>query len=145
MKTLAILTIAVTAAAGAAYADTVYLTRAYAEPGRLMTDLAAYDFDVDGAVPGDHFDLYASADDLAVLGLKGISYDVLDEIDTSDAPPSEYTEYAELVPILQGLRIRTRTSANSTTSAIPGRTARSGRLKFRTTSQRTRRQKRISS
>jgi carboxypeptidase T len=103
MKTLAILTIVVTAAAGAAYADTVYLTRAYAEPGRLMTDLAAYDFDVDGAVPGDHFDLYASADDLAVLGLKGISYDVLDEIDTSDAPPSEYTEYAELVPILQGL------------------------------------------
>ena len=103
MKTLAILTIVVTALAGAAYADTVYLTRAYAEPGRLMTDLAAYDFDVDGAVPGDHFDLYASADDLAVLGLKGISYDVLDEIDTSDAPPSEYTEYGEMVPILQGL------------------------------------------
>jgi carboxypeptidase T len=103
MKTITFITVLTAALTGAAFGDTVYLSRAYADPSRLMADLAAYDFDVDGAVPGDHFDLYASADDLAVLSLKGISYDVLDEIDTADAPPSEYTEYAELVPILQGL------------------------------------------
>ena len=103
MRAIVAVTIVGAALAAAAFADTLYLTRAYADPSRLMTDLAAHDFDVDGAVPGDHFDLYASADDLAVLGLKGISYDVLDEIDTADAPPSEYTEYAEMVSILQGL------------------------------------------
>ncbi|MEE9457306.1 MAG: hypothetical protein V3W11_09185, partial [bacterium] len=103
MRAIIVITILGTALAAGAYADTLYLTRAYADPGRLMNDLAEYDFDVDGAVPGDHFDLYASAEDLAVLGLKGISYDVLDEIDTADAPPSEYTEYDEMVSILQGL------------------------------------------
>ncbi len=103
MRAIVVVTILGAALAAGASADTLYWTRAYADPSRLMTDLAEYDFDVDGAVPGDHFDLYASADDLAVLGLKGISYDVLDEIDTADAPPSEYTEYDEMVPILQGL------------------------------------------
>jgi len=103
MKTITFITVVTAALAGGAYADTVYLTRAYADPSRLMADLAAYDFDVAGAVRGESFDLVASADDLDVLGLLAIRYDVLEVIDTTVAPPSEYTEYDEMVPILQGL------------------------------------------
>lgn len=102
MKTLTVLTVVATAFAGAAYAETVYWTRAYADPGRLAGDLAAYDFDV-AAAARDHFDLVASGADLDALDLDGIAYEVLEVIDTTDAPPTEYTEYAEMVPILQGL------------------------------------------
>jgi carboxypeptidase T len=90
-------------AVGVAAADTVYWTRAYAEPNRVTADLARYEFDVADAVPGEHFDLIASAGDLVALGREGITYDILKVIDTTDAPPSEYTEYDEMVPILQDL------------------------------------------
>ncbi len=103
MKSVVLFVTVLAALAAGVAADTVYLTRAYADPARLMADLGRYDFDVAGADAAGHFDVIASADDLAVLGLKGISYDILDEIDTADAPPSEYTEYDEMVSILQGL------------------------------------------
>ncbi|NIT35785.1 MAG: hypothetical protein GTN49_04690, partial [candidate division Zixibacteria bacterium] len=96
-------TVVAALAVGAAAADTVYWTRAHADPGRLMADLQEYDFDVGDAVPGEHFDLIASAGDLNALGLEGIAYDILEVIDTTDAPPSEYTEYDELVVELQAL------------------------------------------
>jgi carboxypeptidase T len=102
MKKLAVLTIIITVLSGAAYAETVYWTRAHADPARLASDLAAYDFDI-AAAKSDHFDLIASADDLRVLDLNGVAYEILEVIDTTDAPPSEYTEYDEMVPILQGL------------------------------------------
>ena len=102
MKTICILG-AVILAVGAAAADTVYWTRAHADPARLATDLAAYDFDLASARAGEYFDIIASAGDLAALGRERIAYDVLQVIDTTDAPPSEYTEYAEMVPILQNL------------------------------------------
>jgi carboxypeptidase T len=96
-------TVVAALAAGVAAADTVYWTRAYAEPSRLVADLQKYDFDIADAVAGEHFDLIASAGDLVALGREGITYDILKVIDTTDAPPSEYTEYDEMVPILQDL------------------------------------------
>jgi carboxypeptidase T len=103
MRTIIIFTAIVTALAGIASADTVYWTRAYADPERLMADLAPYGFDVANAAPGEYFDLIATGDDLRVLEQKGIDNDILQVIDTTDAPPSEYTEYDEMVPILQNL------------------------------------------
>ncbi|NIT37429.1 MAG: T9SS type A sorting domain-containing protein [candidate division Zixibacteria bacterium] len=89
-------------AVGGADADTVYYARAYTDPSRLMADLARYDFDVADAA-GEYFGLIASAEDLAALEREGISYDIVKVIDTADAPPSEYTEYDEMVPMLQNL------------------------------------------
>jgi carboxypeptidase T len=103
VKSVVLFVTLVAALAAVAAADTVYLTRAYADPARLMADLRRYDFDVAGADAAGHFDLYASAEDLLALDREGITYEVLDVVDTSDAPPPEYTEYDEMVPILQGL------------------------------------------
>jgi carboxypeptidase T len=103
MRRVAVLAGAAALAAGIAAADTAYWTRAHADPARLAADLAAYDFDVASARAGEYFDIIASAGDLAALGREGIAYDVLQVIDTTDAPPSEYTEYDEMVPILQNL------------------------------------------
>jgi hypothetical protein len=55
-----------------AWGETVYLTRAYAEPARLLDDLATYDFDVADAAPGEYFELVASPADLDVLRTRGI-------------------------------------------------------------------------
>jgi hypothetical protein len=101
MKSTLVIIVAVAAAAAAA--DTVYWTRAHAEPARLAAELAAYDFDVASARAGEYFDLVASAADLAALTREGIRYEVLKVIDPTDALPPEYTEYDELVPILQNL------------------------------------------
>jgi hypothetical protein len=68
-----------------------------------MADLEAYDFDVASASAKGYFELYASPEGLATLTREGIPYEILGTIDTTDAPPSEYTEYDELVPILQNL------------------------------------------
>ncbi len=102
MKAICII-LATALAAGTAAADTVYWTRAQADPARLMADLEGYDFDVASASAEGYFELYASAEDLATLSRKGIAYEILDVVDTADAPPPEYTEYVELIPILQGL------------------------------------------
>ena len=102
MKTICIIA-ATVLTVSAATAETVYWTRAQADPARLMADLADYDFDVASARAGEYFDIVASAEDLAALGREDISYEILRVIDTTDAPPSEYTEYDEMVPILQNL------------------------------------------
>jgi hypothetical protein len=102
MKTICIIA-ATILTVSAATADTVYWARAQADPARLMADLADYDFDVASARAGEYFDVVASAEDLAALNGKGIDYEILDVIDTTDAPPPEYTEYDELIPILQNL------------------------------------------
>ncbi|HUU56153.1 MAG TPA: M14 family metallopeptidase, partial [bacterium] len=102
MKGICII-LATALAAGTVAADTVYWTRAQADPARLMADLEEYDFDVASARAGEYFDIIASAGDLAALGREGVSYDILQVIDTDAAPPAEYTEYDELVPILQNL------------------------------------------
>ncbi|MGD8719988.1 MAG: M14 family metallopeptidase, partial [Candidatus Zixiibacteriota bacterium] len=103
MRKATFISAAIMVAAVSVSADTAYWTRAYAEPARLTAELAAYDFDVASAQPGEYVDLIASAHDLAALGREGIVYEIIDIIDTTDAPPSEYTEYAEMVPILQNL------------------------------------------
>ncbi len=103
MRTITILTVVGTALAGAASGDTVYWTRAQADPARLMGDLEPYDFDVASASAEGYFDLIASAEDLATLNREGLAYEILKVIDTTDAPPPEYTEYDEMVPILQNL------------------------------------------
>jgi hypothetical protein len=68
-----------------------------------MADLERYDFDVASASAEGYFELYAPPEDLATLTREGIAYEILKVIDTTDAPPPEYTEYDEMVPILQNL------------------------------------------
>lgn len=102
MKALTIILAATLGIAGAAArADTLYLTRAYAEPARLEGDLALLDLDVADISPGRYFDLVASPADLDSLRGRGITCAILETIDTDAAPPAEYTTYDELTAEIQ--------------------------------------------
>lgn len=96
--------VALSVAALPAAAETVYWARVTGDAQKLYEGaLAGHDWDIAAAVPGAHVDLVATADDLAALRAHQIPYSILQTIDTTDAPPSEYTEYHEMVPILQNL------------------------------------------
>ena len=90
------------AVAAAASAETVYLTRAYVSPARLADEFAGYEFDI---TAGDaaYVELVATAADLETLRAHGIRYAVRETIDTTLAPPAEYTTYDELVVALNNL------------------------------------------
>lgn len=85
-----------------ACAEEVYAVRVNASPASLYAALPDRDLDVAASTPYS-LDVIATADDLAALRAARIPFAVLDVFNTSDAPPSEYTTYDELVAELNNL------------------------------------------